>query len=57
MQEGVYVAEYDSNGKDVEYEFTFNTNENAEIVINKLNDFGLGDGFSYDVVTKKLYNR
>lgn len=55
VQEGVYVAQYDTNGKDIEYSFIFDTNENAEIVINKLNDFGLGDGFSYDTKTKTLY--
>jgi len=55
MQEGVYVAEYTTKGKDVEHGFVFDSDKNAEIVIEKLNEFGLGDGFSYDTVTKTLY--
>ncbi|MBP8762308.1 MAG: hypothetical protein KBH21_00480 [Acetoanaerobium sp.] len=65
IQEGVYVAEYDENGADVEYAFTFDTVENGQKVVDVLHTFkkdendaddnGLGDGFRYDTTTNTLY--
>ena len=65
IQEGVYVAEYDENGADVEHAFTFDTVENGQKVVDMLhtfkndendpNDNGLGDGFRYDTTTNTLY--
>ena len=65
IQEGVYVAEYDENGADVEHAFTFDTVEKGQKVVDMLhtfkndendpNDNGLGDGFRYDTTTNTLY--
>ena len=55
MQDGVYVSEYDDAGIDREYQFEFHTIEQADKAVDALKDFGLGDGFTFDTKTNKLY--